>query len=133
METKTGVILKIRKRDGRMADFNIEKIKGALSSAFANDVSPELTFAQQVCGYGAPGDALLAISTSGNAQNCCLAAAAAKAKRMRIISLSGPDGGKLANLADCALKAPGGSTADVQENHLPVYHTLCAMLEEKVF
>ena len=105
----------------------------ALSTAFANDVSPKYIYAQQVHGYGVQGDALLAISTSGNAENCCAAALIAKAKNMSVISLTGPGGGRLGEIADCAIMAPGESTARVQEYHLPVYHTLCAMLEEKMF
>ena len=105
----------------------------ALSTAFANDISPIFVFAQQVYGYGEPGDTLLAISTSGNAENCRFAAMTAKAKNMRVISLTGPDGGQLALIADCSIKTPGETTARVQEYHLPVYHTLCAMLEEKFY
>ena len=105
----------------------------ALSTAFANDVSPKYVFAQQVQGYGVRGDALLAISTSGNAENCCAAALVAKAKNMIVISLTGPGGGSLAHIADCAIKTSGDSTARIQEYHLPVYHTLCAMLEEKIY
>jgi D-sedoheptulose 7-phosphate isomerase len=105
----------------------------ALNTAVANDNSPDLMFAQQVLGYGAAGDVLLAISTSGNAENCRRAALTAKAKNLAVIALTGPDGGRLAEIADCAVKAPGDCTADIQEHHLPVYHTLCAMLEEKFF
>ena len=105
----------------------------ALSTAFANDISPKYVFAQQVQGYGVQGDTLLAISTSGNAENCCAAALTAKAKNMNVISLTGPNGGNLAKIADCAIRTPGESTARIQEYHVPVYHTLCAMLEEKMF
>lgn len=105
----------------------------ALSTAFANDVRPEMVFAQQVYGYGTAGDDLLAISTSGNSKNVVNAAVVAKAKGMKVISLTGPAGGKLRELSDVAINVPGNCTADIQEYHLPVYHTLCAMLEEKFF
>jgi len=105
----------------------------ALSTAFANDNSPTLVFAQQIYGFGTKGDALLAISTSGNAENCCIAALTAKAMGINVISLTGMDGGTLATIADCAIKTPGNSTYEIQEHHVQVYHALCAMLEEKFF
>ena len=105
----------------------------ALSSAVINDNDPLLTYAQQVVGYGKPGDVLLGISTSGNARNVALAVAAAKALGLHTIGLTGGAGGRLAALCECVVAVPGASPADVQELHLPVYHTLCAMLEAKFF
>ena len=105
----------------------------ALSTAFANDRDPVAAFAQQVWGYGREGDVLLAISTSGNAENLCLAAVAAKAKGMRVIALTGSSGGKLRGLADIAICVPEHSTHRVQELHLPLYHALCMMLESDFF
>ncbi len=105
----------------------------ALSTAFANDVDPEMVFAQQVYGYGKPGDVLLCISTSGNAQNVLNAARVAGCKGMRVIGLTGKDGGRLKAFCDVCIIAPGASTAEIQEYHLPVYHTLCAMLEAAFF
>ena len=105
----------------------------ALSTAFLNDVDPEMVFAQQVYGYGVKGDVLFAITTSGNSVNVLHAAKVAKAKEMRVIGLTGHDGGALRELCDVCLIVPGSTTADIQEYHLPVYHTLCAMLEEHFF
>ncbi len=105
----------------------------ALNTAFANDVDGDFCFAQQVYGYGDPGDVLLAISTSGNSKNLMYAAAVAKAKGMKLIVLTGKDGGLLAKTADCALIAPSQETYMIQELHLPIYHTLCLMLEETYF
>lgn len=105
----------------------------ALSSAVANDNHPLLPYAQQVVGYGRPGDVLLAISTSGNSVNVALAVAAAKGLGLNTLGLTGSSGGKLKAMCDCAITVPGSVPADVQELHLPVYHTLCAMLEEKFF
>lgn len=105
----------------------------ALSSAVANDLHPMLTYAQQVQGYGKAGDVLIAISTSGNAPNVALAAGVAKASDMSVLGLTGATGGKLKALCDCVITVPASSPADVQELHLPVYHTLCAMLEAKYF
>ena len=105
----------------------------ALSTAFQNDVEPVLGAAQQVLGYGRPGDVLIGISTSGNARNVALAVKAARAIGVRTIGLTGGSGGRLRALCDCAVVVPGNSPADVQELHLPVYHALCAMLEAKFF
>lgn len=105
----------------------------ALNTAFANDVSPELTFAQQVVGYGRKGDVFLGISTSGNARSVLLAAQVAKARGLTVIGLTGGTGGKLKGIADEAVTVKGNCPADVQELHLPAYHALCAMLEEHFF
>jgi len=101
----------------------------ALSTAFLNDVDPSMIFAQQLYGLGNEGDVLMALSTSGNSKNCVLAAICAKAKGIKVISLTGMGGGKLAQLADTAICAPEKETFKVQEYHLPIYHALCAMLE----
>lgn len=104
-----------------------------LSTAFLNDVDGGLIYAQQVYGYGKPGDVLLGISTSGNAENVLYAAVAAKAKGMKVIGLTGKDGGKLKGAADAAIVVPSEETYQIQELHLPIYHTLCLMLEERFF
>ncbi len=105
----------------------------ALSTAVQNDMEPQLAMAQQVIGYGRPGDVMIGISTSGNARNVALAASAAKALGLHTIALTGGAGGRLKALCDCAIIAPANTPADVQEYHLPIYHTLCAMLEAKFF
>lgn len=104
-----------------------------LATAFLNDVDGEMIYAQQVCGYGTENDVLLALSTSGNAKNIDYAVTAAKAKGMRVIALSGKDGGKLSQRADVAIVVPEQETFKIQELHLPVYHALCLMLEERFF
>lgn len=106
---------------------------GALSTAFLNDVYPEMVFAQQVYGYGREGDALLGLSTSGNSVNVISAAKVAAAKGMKVITMTGKDGGMLRELSDVCLIVPAQVTADIQEFHLPIYHALCAMLEEYFF
>ncbi|MCI8453611.1 MAG: SIS domain-containing protein [Lachnospiraceae bacterium] len=105
----------------------------ALSSAFANDVDPALSYAQQINGYGVPGDVFLGISTSGNAENVLYAAVTAKARGLKVLALTGKNGGKLAALANVAVIAPEQETYRIQELHLPIYHTLCLMLEERFF
>ncbi len=107
--------------------------QSALITAFANDIDPEMIFAQQVYGYGRPGDVLWAISTSGNAKNILNAVQVARAMGLKTLGMTGPDGGMLKDFCDVTIRAPGGSTPDVQERHLPIYHTLCVLLEMDFF
>lgn len=104
-----------------------------LSTAFLNDVDGDLIYAQQTYGYGAAGDVLFALSTSGNAKNIEYAVITARAKGMKILGLTGKDGGKLGQMADVAVIAPEMETFKIQELHLPIYHALCLMLEERFF
>lgn len=105
----------------------------SLSTAIGNDVSADLIFAQQVIGYGKQGDILFAISTSGNSRNILNAIYTAKAIGMKVIGLTGSTGGKIKQYCDVAICVPAGETHRIQELHLPVYHTICAMLEEYFF
>ncbi len=105
----------------------------ALSTAYANDREPQATFAQQLFVLGKAQDGLLVISTSGNSQNCVYAALVAKAKGMKVVALTGENESKLSALADCTLRVPETETFKVQELHLPIYHALCAYLEEEFF
>ncbi|MDR0526669.1 MAG: SIS domain-containing protein [Spirochaetaceae bacterium] len=105
----------------------------ALSSACINDEDGNVIFAQQLYGWGVEGDVFMGISTSGNAKNVIYAAITAKAKGLKVVSLSGATGGKLAKLADASINVPEHETYKIQELHLPVYHTLCMMLEERFF
>lgn len=107
----------------------------ALNTAYVNDVENGglLTYAQQVYGYGKAGDVLLGISTSGNSKNVAYAAVVARAKGMKVIGMTGAKGGNLANVADVTIKVPETETYMIQELHLPVYHCLCLMLEERFF
>ena len=105
----------------------------AFSTAFQNDCDPMFVFAQQVGAWGENGDVLLTLSTSGNSKNCIYAATVAKAKNMSVVALLGGSGGELKSLADASVVVPEKETYKVQELHLPVYHCLCAMLEEEFF
>ncbi len=107
----------------------------ALNTAYVNDVENGglLTYAQQVYGYGKAGDVLLGISTSGNSKNVAYAAVVARAKGMKVIGLTGAKGGNLVSAADVTIKVPETETYMIQELHLPVYHCLCLMLEERFF
>lgn len=105
----------------------------SLSTAYLNDVDGRLVYAQQTYGYGKSGDVLLAISTSGNAGNVSYAVTTAKALGMKVIALTGKDGGALKKSADVSVIVPETETFKIQELHLPVYHALCLMLEERFF
>ena len=105
----------------------------ALSTAYMNDCEPLLCFAQQVNGYGMAGDVFLGISTSRNSKNILYAAVTARAKGMPVIGLTGAKNSKLENLSDVCIKVPQTETYMIQELHLPVYHCLCLMLEDRFF
>lgn len=105
----------------------------AISTAYLNDVDGRFLYAQMVNGYGTPLDIFLGISTSGNSKNVLLAAITAKAKGMKVIALTGKNGGKISEYADVTICVPEEETFKIQELHLPVYHTLCLMLEEYFF
>jgi D-sedoheptulose 7-phosphate isomerase len=105
----------------------------SLITAVANDTDATLIYAQQVMGFGNPGDVLLGISTSGNAQNVLDAAVTARAKGMTVIGMTGETGGKLKVCCDILINVPERRTSFVQELHLPVYHTLCLIIENHFF
>ena len=107
--------------------------QGAVIAAVVNDLGGEYMFAQQVMAYANPGDMLIGISTSGNSKNVSYAVEVAKKLGMKTIALTGGTGGKLAEMCDIAIIAPGSCPADVQECHLPIYHALCGMLEAHFF
>lgn len=107
--------------------------QAAFMTAYANDAAPELVFAQQVYGYGLPGDTVLGISTSGNSKNVIHALQIGRALGLHTIGLTGRDGGNMKALCTVAICVPADETAAVQERHLPIYHTLCLMLEEAFF
>jgi D-sedoheptulose 7-phosphate isomerase len=105
----------------------------SLGTAFANDVDPQLIFAQLVWGLGHPGDLLVGISTSGNARNVCSAMEAAKGRGLVRVGLTGRTGGRLLAHCDLCIRAPSDETYLIQEFHLPIYHCLSLMLEDEFF
>jgi len=107
--------------------------EAALISAFANDNSFDFGFAQGVYGLGQKDDVFIAISTSGNSKNVVLAAKTAEALGLKIIGLTGRGGGELKDLANILFDAPGKSTYEIQEYHLPIYHVICLMTENELF
>lgn len=105
----------------------------AMTTAFMNDVDAQGVFAQQLYGFGRPGDVFLGISTSGNSKNIIAATVVARAMGIKVIGLTGASGGELASVSDIAVKVPETETYMIQELHLPIYHCWCLMLEERFF
>ena len=105
----------------------------ALLSAIANDTAADMVYAQQVYAYGRNGDVLIGISTSGNARNVIHAMQVARALGLHTVGLTGPTGGALKALCTVCICVPTESTPSIQERHLPIFHVLCAMLEEEFF
>ena len=105
----------------------------ALTTAYINDVDGLGVFVQQLMGFGREGDVFLGISTSGNSKNIMNATVVARASGIKVIGLTGATGGELATVSDVAVKVPETETYMIQELHLPVYHCLCLMLEDRFF
>ena len=105
----------------------------AAVTAVSNDTDPALIFAQLVWALGQAGDTLLCLSTSGNSKNVVLAAKTALAKGMAVLALTGEADSALSALATVTVQVPATDTYRVQEYHLPVYHYLCAAVEEEFF
>ncbi len=105
----------------------------ATMTAVCNDTDPQLIYAQLTQAMGRPGDVFIGLSTSGGAKNVRYGAMTAKKLGMKVISLTGKKESPLSALADSAIRVPVRETYMVQELHLPVYHWLCAMLEDEFF
>jgi D-sedoheptulose 7-phosphate isomerase len=99
----------------------------------ANDLGFEEIFSRYIEAIGVEGDVLLAVSTSGNSENILRAAAAAGEKKMKVIALTGKDGGKLSGLCDIEIRAPHSTYADrIQEIHIKIIHSLIHAVELKL-
>ena len=107
--------------------------QSAVISAIVNDLSGDSVYAQQVLAYGNPGDVLLGISTSGNARNVELAMRAARLKDVFCIGLTGRGGGRLKAVSDLLIEVDESDTQKVQEEHIRLYHALCARVEAAFF
>ena len=105
----------------------------AALSAFANDCDPTLVFAQLTYAMGRPGDVFVGLSTSGNSKNVVEAAKVAKKAGLTTVALTGESGGALLDICDVTIRVPAKETYLVQEYHLPVYHAICAEVEERLF
>ncbi len=101
-------------------------------TSISNDYSYEEIFSKQVRALGKPQDVLLAISTSGNSENVCRAVSAAHERGMKVVALSGRDGGRMAAMFgedDVEIRVPASRTARIQEVHLLVIHCLCDIID----
>jgi phosphoheptose isomerase len=105
----------------------------SIITAIANDIGGDMIFAQQVYGYGKKGDILIGLTTSGNSGNILTAVKVARALDMQVIGFTGESGGKMKGLCNVTVCVPDSVTFQIQELHLPIYHLLCAMLEEEFF
>ena len=144
-----GELMKGFLKDRKVTDERIpqelrEKLQGALPAislsahtslmtATINDNEADMVFAQQVYGYANEKDLLIAISTSGNSKNVVNAVKVAKALGVKTVGLTGETGGELKQIADVTICAPETETYKIQEYHLPIYHYLCAKVEEEFF
>ncbi len=104
-----------------------------LNTAFSNDKNEKYAFANAILGLSVENDLLFAISTSGKSENIINACIMAKAKGMRIVSLTGRDGGLLKNLSDVSIIVPLNETYKIQEEHMAIYHALCLQIESQIF
>jgi D-sedoheptulose 7-phosphate isomerase len=101
-------------------------------TSIANDYAYEDIFAKQIRALGRQSDVLLAISTSGNSENVCRAIVAAHEREMKVVALTGRDGGRMADLMgenDVEIRVPATRTARIQEVHLVVIHCLCDLID----
>src|SRR5574344_909638 len=103
------------------------------NSAFANDVNPDLIFAQQILAQSHPGDILLGISTGGGAKNVMYALMTARTIGLKTVLLTGNKHGVCEKYADLTIAVPEKETYRIQELHLPVYHAVCQTVEDTMF
>ena len=143
-ELMKGFLLKREIDDPRLPSHIGEKLQAALPAislpsqsaaltAFMNDVDPSLVYAQLLYGYARPNDLFLGLSTSGNSQNVVNAATVAKAVGITTIAMTGVRESKLSEISDVTIRVPECETFKIQELHLPIYHYLCASVEEHFF
>lgn len=105
-------------------------------TSIANDYAYEQVFSKQVSALGRAGDVLLAISTSGNSPNVVAAIAAAHERGMKVVALTGRNGGRMAGAVrpgDIEIRVPAERTARIQEVHLLVIHCLCDGIDQALF
>lgn len=105
----------------------------ALSTAVINDNAADMMFAQQIFVLGEKDDVLIALSTSGNSKNVVAAAEVSKNKGMKVISITGCNDSALSDISDITIKIPESETFRIQELTLPVYHAICADIENEFF
>lgn len=104
----------------------------SLLTAVGNDYGYDFVYDRQLQGLAQSNDVFLAITTSGNSKNILKALERAQQKKIKSILLSGFEGGKAKAVADLSILAPGKHTAEIQEAHMAIYHTLCFMIEKSL-
>jgi len=102
-------------------------------TAGGNDIGFENVFARNVEGLGNKGDALIAISTSGNSGNIIKAVEMAHKKGMKVIGLLGGEGGKLKPIVDLPIVIPSSNVQRIQEGHITVAHIICELVEDELY
>ncbi|HLW39913.1 MAG TPA: D-sedoheptulose 7-phosphate isomerase, partial [Brumimicrobium sp.] len=123
-----------RYRDDRPAIGAVSISDPSHISCVGNDYGYDSIFSRYIEGMGRKGDVLLAISTSGNSSNVIKAIEVAKEKGIKVIGLTGKDGGKMADLCDVEIRAPFSNYADrAQEIHIKVIHSLIDYVERNLF
>ena len=122
-----------RYRDNRPAIGAIAMSDVSHMACVGNDYGYDFVFSRYLEGVGRKGDVLLAISTSGNSTNIINAITSAKAKGIKVVGLTGKDGGKMASLCDVEIRAPHSQFADrAQEIHIKVIHSLIDYIESNL-
>lgn len=101
-------------------------------TAVSNDYGYHVSFRRQLEALAVKGDIAIAISTSGNAENVYEALRAAKTLELKIVTFTGRGGGRIAELADCALRVPSDNTPRIQESHITAGHIICELVEEEL-
>jgi D-sedoheptulose 7-phosphate isomerase len=102
-------------------------------TALANDYGYSASFKRQLEALGRRGDAAIGISTSGNSDNVYEALLSAKKMGLKIITMTGKDGGKISGIADVAFKVPSNDTPHIQESHITAVHIVCGLIEDELF
>ena len=102
-------------------------------TSISNDLGYEYIFSRQLEALATPKDAVIALSASGNSQNVLNGVQVAKGRGIRTICLTGKDGGKLAKVADIAIKVPSADVAHIQEAHTAIGHSICGIVEAILF
>lgn len=104
----------------------------SILTAIGNDLGFEQVFARQIAALGQPGDAFVAISTSGRSANILAACREARERKLSVVGLTGANGGAMSELCDALVRVPSDKTAFIQQIHIAVGHIICAAAEDEV-
>lgn len=101
-------------------------------TAIGNDYGYDFVFSRQLAGLARSGDAIIGISTSGNSKNVIEAFKVAREKGVISVAMTGASGGRMAEVADYAIRVPSTSTPRIQEAHIAIGHIICGILEDEL-